>query len=100
MKQPSNKLKYPIEQLIEKLKKLPPGTTYEEVKGELYGGETSDQDLGTGYQMRIDIVEGFDPPRHDEDEALDFAGYLFDQSTWGWADCRSQANDKIASKPV
>lgn len=62
-KLPSNKLKYPISDLIKDLQKLPVGTTYEEEEGELWGGETDDRDLGTEYQRKINIVEGFNPAR-------------------------------------
>ena len=57
MKTPSNRLRYPISELIAKLQALPPGTTYEEQEPEF------DCDLGTGYTLKIDIVEGFNPPR-------------------------------------
>ena len=57
---PSNKLKHPISDLIARLEKLPPGSTYEEVDGELFGGQAiiNGKTLGTGYQLRINVVEG------------------------------------------
>ncbi len=61
MNMPSNSLKHPIAELIERLAKLPRGSTYEECEPELYGGEMDD--LGTSYQLRIDICEGFNPER-------------------------------------
>lgn len=63
MQQPSNKLEHPISKLIEELQRLPVGTTYEQVDGEFWGGEIPHTSLGTGYQMRINIVEGFNPSR-------------------------------------
>jgi hypothetical protein len=63
MKTPINALKHPIEKLIAHLQSLPLGTTYEEVEGELFGGETPYQELGTGYKMCVNIIEGFNPPR-------------------------------------
>lgn len=66
--QPSNKLEYPIEQLIAKLQALPPGTTYEEETTAFYGGETPNHTAGTSYQLQIDVVEGFNPPRLTLDE--------------------------------
>ena len=60
---PSNQCKHPISELIERLQKLPDGTTYEIVDESLYGGEVPYGDLGTSYQMQIDICEGFNPPR-------------------------------------
>ena len=57
---PSNALPHSIAELIAKLQELPPGTTYEEVEGEFHGGqcELDGKCLGTGYQMRVNIVLG------------------------------------------
>lgn len=60
LEKPTNALKLPISELIERLQKLPPGTTYKEVGSEFYGGGSRETGLGTGYQMRIEIVEGFE----------------------------------------
>jgi len=61
---PSNALKHPISRLIEKLMALPPGTTYEEVEGEFHGGQCENPNgpgmLGTGYQMRVNVVNGIE----------------------------------------
>lgn len=64
---PKNALPGDIAQLIERLQRLPPGTTFEEVEGEFWGGEVPSDTLGTGYQLRINVVEGFNPPRLKED---------------------------------
>ncbi len=63
VKLPSNHLKHPIKRLIENLQSLPEGTTYETEDDLLWGGETLEHDLGTGYQYTVKIVEGFNPPR-------------------------------------
>lgn len=57
---PNNALEKPISELIEKLKSLPPGTTYREEEGEFYGGQCviNGKNLGTGYLMKISVVEG------------------------------------------
>lgn len=60
---PRNALARPISDLIETLKKLPPGTTFAYRDGGFGGGEVQCLDLGTCYELNIDIVEGFDPPR-------------------------------------
>lgn len=53
---PANAEEHPIEKLIEQLQKLPKGTTYTEKESTLYGGQTDN--MGTSYQMVLDIVEG------------------------------------------
>lgn len=62
---PSNALKWPIIDLIKRLQSLPEGTTYEydNDPSDFWGGEVPDMDLGTGYQLKVNIVEGFNPPR-------------------------------------
>jgi hypothetical protein len=57
---PDNELERPILDLVERLLALPPGTTYKEEEPLFYGGQTimEGKTLGTGYQLRIDIVEG------------------------------------------
>lgn len=60
---PTNKLQHPISRLIKRLQDLPEGTTYEECEKEFWGGETPTDELGARYRLRIDIVEGFNPPR-------------------------------------
>lgn len=68
MKTPTNAAKHPISELIEKLQKLPAGTTFEYQEGEdsscFFGGETPDMELGTAYQFGVVIVEGFNPSRY------------------------------------
>jgi hypothetical protein len=63
MRLPENALEKPISYLIGILQKLPPGTTYHEDEPSFWGGETPDHNLGTGYTLHINIVEGFNPPR-------------------------------------
>lgn len=51
----------PIAELIARLQALPEGTTYEVESEVFHGGQTAREDgsiLGTGYQLRINIVEG------------------------------------------
>lgn len=63
MQLPSNKLKRPISELIQRLHELPEGTTFDENEPELWGVQDLNMDLGTGYTLYVNIVEGFDPPR-------------------------------------
>lgn len=63
MQLPSNKREKPISELIQRLQALPEGTTFDEEEPEWWGGEDPNMDLGTGYTLRINIVEGFNPPR-------------------------------------
>jgi hypothetical protein len=57
---PDNPAKHPISRLIEQLQQLPPDTTYDEDEPLWYGGQTQIDGkwLGTGYQLRINIIEG------------------------------------------
>jgi hypothetical protein len=63
MLKPDNALPNPISKLIQHLQSLPEGSTFQYEEAPFYGGETPDHNLGTSYQLRIDICEGFNPPR-------------------------------------
>lgn len=59
---PDNALKYPISELIEKLQKLPPETTFEyDGDQEFFGGQCTNGStkLGTGYAFKVSIIEGY-----------------------------------------
>lgn len=59
-RRPVNAAGKPIKELIERLQALPAGTTYDEDEPEWFVGQTQigSKWLGTGYQLRINIVEG------------------------------------------
>jgi hypothetical protein len=63
MLKPENALANPISKLIQHLQILPEGTTFVYLEAPFYGGETKDHNLGTSYQLRVDICDGFNPPR-------------------------------------
>jgi hypothetical protein len=60
---PTNAYSKSIEELIQHLKQLPAGTTFEWVEPVYHGGEVPENSLGTGYQLRVNICQGFNPPR-------------------------------------
>lgn len=63
MPRPINAYEHPIAKLIAELQKLPPGTTYLELEGTFYGGQTVLENgdvLGTAYRLNCDIVLGIE----------------------------------------
>jgi len=62
---PHNAAPYPISELIERLQKMPPGTTFRENESAFYGGQAvidGAQRLGTAYQIDVDVIEGWVQP--------------------------------------